>query len=100
MGHLRRDDRRSTRALALHAVLPSWIILRLGCRDVRGHSPDPARERSTVPSSARDAINDNAFATDRQDRDRDDISLDIRHPFRLAWHPAANLLTNAYFVAS
>jgi hypothetical protein len=26
--------------------------------------------------------------------------LDIRHPFRLAWHPAANLLTNAYFVAS
>ena len=47
----RRISDRSTRPVALHAVLQSWIILRLGRRGLRDHSITPSRKRSAVPSS-------------------------------------------------
>ena len=91
MGPLRRDDRRSTRPLALHALLPSWIILRVGRRGARGHSATPSRKRWAIPSSQwPNAIDDASI--DRQGRDRDDVSYYFRHLLRLAWSAAANLL--------
>ena len=93
MGPLRRDGRRSTWPLALHALLQSWIILRLGCRGVRDHSATPSRKHRAVPSPYRlDTIDDASFVIDRQDRNRDDLSYYIGHFFRLAWAAAANLL--------
>src|SRR5579864_4950328 len=92
MGHLRRDDRRSTRPLALHALLSSWTILRLGRRGVRGHFATPSRKRRAFTSSQRpNAIDEASFTTDRQDRHRDDLSYYISHFFRLARAAAANL---------
>src|SRR5262245_22034212 len=92
MGHLRGNGRRSIRPLALHAVLQSWSILRLGCRGPRDHSAAPSRKRSAIASSRRtDAIDSASLTIDRQDRDRHDLRDYVGHSFRLAWCAVASL---------
>src|SRR5262245_64910154 len=92
MDPLRRDGRRSVRPLALHAVLQSWTILRLGCRGFRDRSAAPWRFNGPSSQRPNAAHNDASLTIDRQDRDRDDLSYYVGHSFRLAWRVAASLL--------
>src|ERR1043166_4253695 len=92
MGHHRRDDRRSTWSLALHALLQSRIILRLGCSGPRDHSAAPSHKRSAITSSWRtDAIDSGSLIINRQDCDRHDLCYYVDHSFRLAWCVVASL---------
>ena len=74
MDPLRGNGRRPIRPLALHAVLQSWIILRLGRRGFRDHYAAPWRFNGTSSQRPNAVHHDASLAIDRQDRDRDDLS--------------------------